>query len=55
MDNQENVPTISPTPIPVKVKPENPGGMVIPDQDKVIYDRVSQDPVLVKVEKLFWY
>ena len=53
MDNQENVPTISPTPLPVKVKPENPGGMVIPDQDKVIYDRVSQDPVPVKVEKLF--
>jgi len=53
MDNQENVPTISPTPVPVKVKPENPGGMVIPDQDKVIYDRVSQDPVPVKVEQLF--
>lgn len=53
MDNQENVPTISPTPVPVKVKPENSGGMVIPDQDKVIYDRVSQDPVPVKVEKLF--
>lgn len=53
MDRQENVPTISPTPVPVKVKPENPGGMVIPDQDKVIYDRVSQDPVPVKVEKLF--
>ena len=53
MDNQEVVPTIAPTPVPVKVKPENPGGMVIPDQDKVIYDRVSQDPVPVKVEKLF--
>ena len=53
MDNQENVPTISPTPVPVKVKPENSGGMVIPDQDKVIYERVSQDPVPVKVEKLF--
>ena len=53
MDNQENVPTISPTPAPVKIKPENVGGMVIPDQDKVIYDRISQDPVPVKVEKLF--
>ncbi len=53
MDNQENVPTISPTPVPVKVKPENPGGMVIPDQDKVIYDRISHDPMPVKVEKLF--
>lgn len=53
MDNNEQVPTISPTPTPVKVKPENAGGMVIPDQDKVIYERISQDPVPVKVEKLF--
>lgn len=53
MDGNEQVPTISPTPTPVKVKPENAGGMVIPDQDKVIYERISQDPVPVKVEKLF--
>ncbi len=53
MDNNEDVPTIAPTPTPVKIKPENAGGMEIPDQDKVIYERITQDPVPVKVEKLF--
>lgn len=26
---------------PVKVQPENPGGMVVPNQDKAVYDQVS--------------
>ena len=52
MENEEVV-TIAPTPTPVKVHPENPGGMRIPDQDKVIYSRLSQDALPVKVEKLF--
>ena len=26
---------------PVKVQPENPGGVVVPNQDKAVYDRVS--------------
>lgn len=52
IENEEVV-TIAPTPKPVKVRPENPGGMVIPDQDKVIYSRLTQDTIPVKVEKLF--
>ena len=52
MENDEVV-TISPTQKPTKVRPENPGGMVIPDQDKVIYSRISQDTIPAKVEKLF--
>ncbi|MGN0919243.1 MAG: SPOR domain-containing protein [Alphaproteobacteria bacterium] len=52
IENEEVV-TIAPTPTPVKVRPENPGGMVIPDQDKVIYSRLTQDTLPVKVEKLF--
>ena len=52
IENEEVV-TIAPTPKPVKVRPENPGGMVIPDQDKVIYSRLTQDAIPAKVEKLF--
>ena len=52
IENEEVV-TIAPTPTPVKVRPENPGGMLIPDQDKVIYSRLTQDTLPVKVEKLF--
>ena len=52
MENEEIV-TIAPTQKPVKVRPENPGGLQIPDQDKVIYSRISQDAIPAKVEKLF--
>ena len=52
IENEEVI-TIAPTQKPVKVRPENPGGMVIPDQDKVIYSRISQDTIPTKVEKLF--
>lgn len=45
--------SIAPTPTPVKVKPENPGGMIIPDQDKEIYTRLNQEDTPVKVERLF--
>ena len=36
---------------PVKVRPTNPGGMEIPDQDKTIYKRMRSDAVDTKVEK----
>ena len=52
IENEEVV-TIAPTQKPVKVRPENPGGMLIPDQDKVIYSRLTQDTIPAKVEKLF--
>ena len=52
IENDEVV-TITPTQKPVKVRPENPGGMVVPDQDKVIYSRLTQDTIPAKVEKLF--
>lgn len=52
IENEEIV-TIAPTQKPVKIRPENPGGMVIPDQDKVIYSRLTQDTIPAKVEKLF--
>ena len=52
IENNEVV-TIAPTQKPTKVRPENPGGMKIPDQDKLIYSRLTQDTIPAKVEKLF--
>lgn len=34
-------PLITADPTPFKVRPENPGGMVIPHQDKLVYGRLS--------------
>lgn len=45
--------TISPTPTPVRVEPENPGGAAIPDVDKQIYNRMNVNASATKVEKLF--
>jgi hypothetical protein len=36
------VPLVKADDRPVKVRPENPGGMEVPDQDKEIYDRLGQ-------------
>jgi len=41
---------ISPTTTPVKVLPENPGGLNIPDKDKVVYDRVAVTEPMPVVE-----
>ena len=37
---------------PVKVRPENPGGMQVPDQDKLVYDRMRGDEKPPEVERL---
>lgn len=37
---------------PAKVKPEQPGGMVVPNQDKTVYDRISPGSVPTGPEKL---
>jgi hypothetical protein len=37
---------------PVKVKPDSPGGMVVPDQDKTVYDRITPGSVPTGPEKL---
>ena len=49
----DEVITISPTPTPVRIEPENPGGAIIPDVDKQIYDRINTNASVAKVEKLF--
>lgn len=45
--------TITATSDPVKVRPEQPGGMNIPDQDKLVYGRIRSNNVNTKVESLF--
>lgn len=53
-DEQPNeVITINATAQPVKVKPEDHGGMAIPDQDKMVYNRIRTNEVNTKVENLF--
>ncbi len=52
-DQADEIVTIAATPEPVKVRPEQPGGMVIPDQDKLVYSRLRANEVPTKVEKLF--
>ena len=52
-DGPEEIITISPTPTPVRIEPENPGGAIIPDVDKQIYGRMNANTSVNKVEKLF--
>lgn len=42
-ENTNTPPIIAADTAPFKVRPENPGGMMIPHQDKLIYGRLSQD------------
>ena len=52
VDDEELI-VISPTPEPVKVLPENPGGLAIPDRDKVVYERGDVTTPAPVVENLF--
>lgn len=44
--------TITAEPIIVKESPEQAGGINIPDQDKLIYNRIRSENVTTKIEKL---
>ena len=50
-EETDKIVTISPTPEPVRIKPENAGGATIPNQDKLIYNRIQAE--IPKVEQLF--
>lgn len=52
-ENSDELIVITARETPVKERPEHPGGMVIPDQEKQIYDRLRMDVVPTKVESLF--
>lgn len=47
-----DVPVIHAEEKPFKVRPENPGGMDIPHQDKLIYQRLRGEERPIKVERL---
>ncbi len=49
----EEIETILASQDVVKELPENAGGIVIPDQDKLVYNRIRSDNVTTKVESLF--
>lgn len=51
--DENEIVVISPTPVPVKILPENPGGLNIPDKDKVVYNRVNEIETTEHIENLF--
>ncbi len=47
-----SVPLIRADMAPIKVRPESPGGMQVPDQDKLVYDRMQGQREPPQVEQL---
>lgn len=50
--SDEDVPTIAADPAPVKVKPESPGGMNVPNQGRLVYGMVDGTAAQPRVERL---
>ncbi|MHA1598250.1 MAG: SPOR domain-containing protein [Alphaproteobacteria bacterium] len=48
----DEFPTIRAVEGPIKMRPENPGGMQIPDRDKLVYDRMKGDGDMPRLERL---
>ncbi len=48
----QEVPVVKAEKAPVKVRPADPGGMDVPNQDKLVYNRVEQGTVKPEVEHL---
>lgn len=48
----QEVPVVKAEKAPVKVRPADPGGMDVPNQDKLVYNRVEQGSVKPEVEHL---
>ncbi|MDX9862375.1 MAG: SPOR domain-containing protein [Rhodospirillales bacterium] len=46
------VPVVYAEPGPIKVRPEEPGGMDVPDRDKLVYDRIDGNEERGAVERL---
>lgn len=49
---EEDVPTITADPSPIKVKPETPGGMNVPNQGRLVYGMVDGTATQPRVERL---
>ena len=52
IDTEKQVPVIRADMTPVKIKPADPGGMEIPDRDKLVYDRLNGEGGGTTVEHL---
>ena len=48
----EGIPVVRADPAPFKVRPRDPGGMEIPDRDKLIYERLQGEGSETRVERL---
>ena len=51
-NDKHQLPTIRAPKTPIKVRPQSPGGIEIPDQDKLVYDRLEKQPPSGKIEVL---
>jgi hypothetical protein len=50
--DKDNLPVIHAAEGPVKVRPKTPGGMSIPDRDKLVYDRMNGNVPEPRIERL---
>ena len=48
----DGVPVVRADPAPFKVRPRDPGGMEIPDRDKLVYERLQKEAPEARVERL---
>jgi len=49
---RSEIPLVKADPGPIKVRPESPGGMEVPDRDKLVYQRIQGEGGEEKVERL---
>ncbi|MSO98129.1 MAG: SPOR domain-containing protein [Rhodospirillaceae bacterium] len=52
LDSSGGVPVVKADSQPYKIKPDNPGGMQVENQDKTVYDRVAKTDAPQRVENL---
>jgi len=52
MAPEKSVPVIRADVAPIKIKPADPGGMDVPDRDKLVYDRLNGESAGTNVERL---
>ncbi|MEQ8194616.1 MAG: SPOR domain-containing protein [Rhodospirillales bacterium] len=48
----DSIPIVHANKDPIKVKPDSPGGMAVPDRDKLVYDRLAPGSAPAPVEQL---
>ncbi|KAF0222417.1 MAG: periplasmic protein TonB links inner and outer, partial [Rhodospirillaceae bacterium] len=51
-DSANGIPVISADQRPIKIRPDDRGGMQVPNQDKLVYGRLEQGDGDAKVERL---